>query len=217
MKTRLTITLPTDLLRQIDTLIDKSTIRNRSHAIEHLIRQTLSPQLDTAFILAGGGKKITPQNLNQLTSLLHEYHFTNVHVLQEKKPLGTAGAIRNIKHRGQPFLVIHGNIDTDIDLDAFKKFHLAENTLATIAVKPRLAEKKYGKVLLQGNKITDFLTNDQSEGISIINTGVYMFKPEILKYIPRHLPSYFETDVFPQLARLGQLTAYLFQGKWSRI
>ncbi|PIR61456.1 MAG: hypothetical protein COY81_00385 [Candidatus Pacebacteria bacterium CG_4_10_14_0_8_um_filter_43_12] len=54
MKTRLTITLSPDLLDSVDLLVDKKTIRNRSHAIEHLIRQSLGVNVTTAMILAGG-------------------------------------------------------------------------------------------------------------------------------------------------------------------
>ncbi|MDQ5950932.1 MAG: mannose-phosphate guanylyltransferase / phosphomannomutase [Patescibacteria group bacterium] len=57
MKTRLTITLPPDLLKTIDAFVDKKTIRNRSHAIEHLVRASISSQINTAVILAGGNKK----------------------------------------------------------------------------------------------------------------------------------------------------------------
>lgn len=57
MKTRLTITLPPDLLKTIDAIVDKKTIRNRSHAIEHLVRQSLGAQINTAVILAGGKQK----------------------------------------------------------------------------------------------------------------------------------------------------------------
>lgn len=59
MKTRLTITLDESLLKQVDRLIDKKSIRNRSHAIEQLIEQSLSPNIPTAVILAGGEKNET--------------------------------------------------------------------------------------------------------------------------------------------------------------
>lgn len=53
-KTRLTITLADDLVDKIDDLIAGSAIKNRSHAIETLISQALSPTIRTAVILAGG-------------------------------------------------------------------------------------------------------------------------------------------------------------------
>ncbi|MEX0895711.1 MAG: sugar phosphate nucleotidyltransferase [Patescibacteria group bacterium] len=63
MKTRLTITLPADLLSSIDNQIDGSHLRNRSHAIEHLIRQSLGLDVSTAVILSGGEKNIKHNTL----------------------------------------------------------------------------------------------------------------------------------------------------------
>jgi len=51
---RLTITLRKSLLGKVDELIDGTNIRNRSHAIETLISQSLTPKINTAVILAGG-------------------------------------------------------------------------------------------------------------------------------------------------------------------
>lgn len=58
---RLTITIKKDLLLKIDKIIDGFRIRNRSHAIEYLLSQTLSPKISKALILAGGrGIKMRP-------------------------------------------------------------------------------------------------------------------------------------------------------------
>lgn len=88
MKTRLTITLPPDLLKTIDKLVDRKSIRNRSHAIEHLIRQSLGAKVTTAVILAGRNennkqnpltKKIGGEYLfEQQLSHLHQSGITNV-------------------------------------------------------------------------------------------------------------------------------------------
>ncbi len=55
-KTRLTITLSQDLLTKVDSLINDHTVRNRSQAIESLVRQGLSSEIESAVILAGGKK-----------------------------------------------------------------------------------------------------------------------------------------------------------------
>ena len=58
---RLTITLRGDLLKQLDDIIDGVQIRNRSHAIEYLLSQSLAPKVSQAVILAGGkGVKMRP-------------------------------------------------------------------------------------------------------------------------------------------------------------
>ncbi len=58
---RLTITMKEDLLSLIDDVIDGDRIRNRSHAIEYILSQTLQPKVKKAFILAGGkGLRMRP-------------------------------------------------------------------------------------------------------------------------------------------------------------
>ena len=58
---RLTITLRTDLLKRLDGVIDGVKIRNRSHAIEFLLSESLTPKVTQAVILAGGqGVKLRP-------------------------------------------------------------------------------------------------------------------------------------------------------------
>lgn len=58
---RITITLRVDLLKQIDEVVDGAKIRNRSHAIEYILTNSLAPRVKKAFILAGGsGIKMRP-------------------------------------------------------------------------------------------------------------------------------------------------------------
>ncbi|KKU49466.1 MAG: Nucleotidyl transferase [Parcubacteria group bacterium GW2011_GWA2_47_10] len=60
-KVRLTITLEEDLLKRVDSAIDGTKIRNRSHAIESLLKSSLSPTTTKVLILAGGeGVKFRP-------------------------------------------------------------------------------------------------------------------------------------------------------------
>ncbi|PIY96848.1 MAG: hypothetical protein COY66_02300 [Candidatus Kerfeldbacteria bacterium CG_4_10_14_0_8_um_filter_42_10] len=53
-RSRLTITLRKDLLPYLDQTIDGTKIRNRSHAIEYILGQSLGPKIRKAVILAGG-------------------------------------------------------------------------------------------------------------------------------------------------------------------
>ena len=91
---RLTITLKKSILEKVDHIIDGSQIRNRSHAIETLISQSLNPTIDKAVILAGGrGINMRPFTfempkglfpvggkpiLEQLIELLRKYDVRNI-------------------------------------------------------------------------------------------------------------------------------------------
>lgn len=147
-------------------------------------------------------------------------HFgVSLSYVQELNPLGTAGAIKKAEKyiKGSTFVVIHGDILTNLDIEDFIEFHKNEQTIATIGVKPRLGEKKYGQVSLQGNKIIDFSLSSEGKGISIINTGLYVFDTKILDFIPNNKPTKLEVDIFPILIKNKELSAFIFQGIWYDI
>lgn len=164
------------------------------------------------YMLAGSFKDALRASLGK-----HTYNM-NVHFIDEPKPLGTGGALKLLEGTiHEPFLVLHGDILTNIPFQPFIDFHLYEQTLITIAVKPRHSEPAYGQVTLQGNRITAFAEHDHGAGISIINTGVYMVNPAVFSYIPAGAPSKIEADVFPKLAAANELSAFFFQGMWFDI
>jgi len=141
-----------------------------------------------------------------------------IHWIDEPKPLGTGGSLKLLEGEiHEPFLVLHGDILTNIPFQPFIDFHLYEQTLVTIAVKPRHSESTYGQATLQGNRITTFSEHDRGIGISIVNTGVYLMNPAVFSYLPQGKPSTIEADVFPKLAAAGELSAFFFQGMWFDI
>lgn len=253
-KTRLTVTLSPELVAELDRLIDKRTIRSRSHAVEVLLRRSLRPGVSAAVLLAGGDSRgadnpaLAPFGdsplIRRMIDHLAQYGIrsfvilagrdqprfesllgdggdlgVSIRYVAEDRPLGTAGALKRTRPllgRG-PVLVLNADVVTEIDIDAFVRFHADEGTLATIAVKPRRAEREFGKVMLQGNRITEFIDQATDRGISIVNTGLYLLRPEVLDLVAEGEPAMLETDVFPALARVGELSAYLFQGFWFDI
>lgn len=250
-KVRLTVTLSPDLVASLDRMIDRRTIRSRSHAVEVLLRRSLEPEVATAVLLAGGeeqGEKpaalaaihgeplirLTVRRLaefgvrrfvvlagpyeEEVRSVLGagEGEGVEVRYVREERPLGTAGALKRAERwlADGPFLVIHGDVLTDIDVAALVDFHRDEGTLATVAVKPRRAGPHLGKVMVQGSRITEFSDPGPVREVGIVNTGIYLFQPEVLGLIEPDRPSRLETDVFPRLARLGELSAFFFRGVW---
>lgn len=60
-RSRITITLNSELLKKVDRLIDKNKIRNRSHAIEYVLNKYTQSNVHKAVILAGGrGTQLRP-------------------------------------------------------------------------------------------------------------------------------------------------------------
>lgn len=180
--------------------------RTLAHLMDHGVRDFL--------VLAGRHEAEIRHLLGNGESL-----GVSISYLPEKRPVGTAGALRLAQSflGGGTFMVIHGDVLTDINLSDFIDFHRAEGAQATMAVKPRQAERDYGRVMLQGNRITEFIESSGEGGISIINTGVYLFEPSVFDLIDSGGAVMLEKDVFPELARAGELSAFFFQGIWYDI
>lgn len=173
--------------------------------LEHLI----SFGVEHVFIL-------TNQHGKKIRQAVERYQpAVNLTWIEEKQPLGTAGALSNTAELiDQPFYCLHGDVLTNIDLQKLAEFHEREQAAATIAVKPRVPHKSYDNVFIQGSQVVDFQPKQEGQTVSIVNSGVYLFDPDIFNYIPDKTPSMLEQDVFPKLSRTDKLFAYAFQGIW---
>ena len=120
----------------------------------------------------------------------------------EKSPLGTAGAIRNaIKNlSGESFLVINGDVITNIDL---KKILKKPNTIAANELKT-----KFGTMKIKNNKILKFNEKTDVENVWM-NPGLYHLSTDILKILP-HKGS-LEAEIFPKLAKKKSLHTVKFK------
>ena len=120
----------------------------------------------------------------------------------EKKPLGTGGAIKNAgkKIKDKSFLVINGDIITNIDL---KKLLKKENSIASIQLKT-----KFGILKTNEDKIIKF---DEKKEIPDVwmNAGIYNLNTDILKELPN--VGDIEKTLFPKFAKKEKLFTIKFR------
>lgn len=144
-----------------------------------------------------------------------------VNYVQEGKRSGTAGGLRKAagSSTGDPLLLIYGDVLADIDLKDMIEYHKDCGALATLAVTSVDKATDWGIVRLHGTRIVSFDEKPKNHvGQShLVNAGVAVIEPKLLDYIPNAGFSMLERDVFPKLARAGQLAGYLFEGNWFDI
>lgn len=140
---------------------------------------------------------------------------------QEGKRSGTAGGLRKAAgpSSGEPLLLIYGDVLADIDLKDMIEYHKDCAALATLAVTSVHKATDWGIVRLHGTRIVSFEEKPKNHiGQShLVNAGVAVIEPKLLDAIPNAGFSMLERDVFPKLARAGQLAGYLFEGQWFDI
>jgi mannose-1-phosphate guanylyltransferase/phosphomannomutase len=140
----------------------------------------------------------------------------------EESPLGTAGSVRNaMDELDDRFLVISGDVLTDLDLSAAVRFHEERGALATIALKAMENPLEFGIVITNPDgSIERFLEKPTWGQVfsDTINTGVYVCEPEIFDFIAGGSQVDFSADVFPQLLADGKpLFGYVAEGYWEDV
>ncbi len=139
---------------------------------------------------------------------------------REQRPLGTGGPIRKAKDllNGEPFLVLNGDIITDVDYRRLIEFHRAKGGLATVALTQVADPSRYGAVELDWEgKIVRFVEKPEvgKAPSNLINAGAYVLDPRVLDYIPDGRAVSIEREVFPILAREGKLFGFEYHGLWT--
>jgi mannose-1-phosphate guanylyltransferase/mannose-1-phosphate guanylyltransferase/phosphomannomutase len=139
----------------------------------------------------------------------------------EKELLGTAGGVKNNRNfLDETFFVLSGDALTDIDLDAMYQFHKKNRSLATIALKSVDDVSRYGVVIAdETGRIKSFQEKPKAEEAlsNVVNTGIYLFEPEIFDLIPDGFYD-FGRELFPKLLELGrEFFGYVTENYWCDI
>jgi mannose-1-phosphate guanylyltransferase len=126
--------------------------------------------------------------------------------------LGSAGGMRRIQDFSpffdDTFVVLCGDALIDLDLTEALRQHRAKGAIATIVTKtvPREEVSSYGVVVTdETGRIQAFQEKPAVEDAlsTNINTGIYIFEPEIFKYIPSGTEFDIGGQLFPKLVEEG--------------
>ena len=140
----------------------------------------------------------------------------------EETPLGTAGSVRNaMEHLTERFLVISGDVLTDVDLGAIVDFHDRKGAMATIGLAHVDNPLEFGIVIThEDGSIERFLEKPTWGQVfsDTINTGIFVLEPEIFDYIDADRSVDFSGEVFPKLLAEGQpLFGAVTEGYWEDV
>lgn len=140
-----------------------------------------------------------------------------------KMPLGTAGPIKRAEKLiglEETFLVLNGDLITEIDYKELIQKHKKRNAIASIALHKVDDPSRYGVAeLADENRIRRFIEKPPKgkEPSKLINAGVYVLSPRIFDYIPKGRAVSMEREVFPVLAEENLLFGYEVSGLWVDI
>jgi len=144
----------------------------------------------------------------------------NVSYAVEPEPLDTAGAIRfaaDFAGIDETFLVVNGDVLTDLDITRLIAFHHHHAAQATIALHPVDDPSRFGVVPTtpEGRVIAFVEKPPRDEApTNLINAGTYIFEPSVLGRISAQGRVSVEREIFPALAGDGVLFAMSDEAYW---
>ena len=142
----------------------------------------------------------------------------------EPSLLGTAGGIKQVEdfltaERGEPFLVLLGDILTAVDLGDLVRAHRRSGALVTMAVREVDDPARYGVLLVDGDRRVTGFRAGQPWGPRPwwSNCGVYVLDPAVLGRIPKG-PYHLGDQVLSSLyAQRGAVFAHPTTAPWSDV
>jgi len=127
--------------------------------------------------------------------------------VEEPDPRGTAGALKFAERLlDERFLMLNGDVLTDIDLTGQIAQHERTGARATLALAPVADPSAYGLVHLNEDRsVRDFVEKPSSDRIdtNLISAGAYVLQRDILDLVPPDRNVSIEREVWPRLIGQG--------------
>ncbi len=138
----------------------------------------------------------------------------NITYSKEEKSLGTVGPLSLLKEGlgNEPFLVVNGDILTNLNFKDLLDFHLKNNADLTITTKEIKTPFQYGIVHSEGGIVRDL--EEKPNLKNNILAGIYILNPDILDFLKdgehKHM-----TDLIRDVINLGKkVVVYNIKEYW---
>ena len=140
--------------------------------------------------------------------------------VEEPEPRGTGGALKLAEPMlDESFLMLNGDVLTDIDLTAQIAQHRATGARATLALVPVPDPSAYGLVILAPDRsVAEFIEKPSADvaGENLISAGAYVLQRDILELVAPDRNVSIEREVWPLLVGNG-LYGFPSEGYWLDI
>lgn len=133
----------------------------------------------------------------------------------EDKPLGTMGPLRLIENVPEDFLVMNGDVLSDIDYSSFLEEHIERKRLFSIASYKRIQKADYGVLEVSSNVLTGFQEKPHTQ--YMVSMGIYAVSKEIITYIPEGRYFGFDTLMLGLLENNIEVGTHEHKGYWMDI
>jgi NDP-sugar pyrophosphorylase family protein len=139
-----------------------------------------------------------------------------INYTEEPEPLGTIGPLNLLRDKlDGTFLVINGDILTDLSLNAFVAFHRQQGSALTVATATRTIKIDFGLIEDTAGRVTRF--KEKPVLSHLVSMGIYCMEPEVLDHIPPGMPFGFDDLMLCMLDKKIPVSTFKHNGLWLDI
>lgn len=140
----------------------------------------------------------------------------NIRYTSESEPLGTIGPLAILRNEIEStFMVINGDVLTDLSIGAFLACHHSSGGLLTIATAVRETHLDFGVIETSEGRVRTF--REKPSLTNIMSMGIYCMEPEVLEYVPDGVPFGFDDLMYCLLTQDKHVHTYRHDGLWLDI
>jgi NDP-sugar pyrophosphorylase family protein len=134
----------------------------------------------------------------------------------EEKPLSTMAPLKLIKDLPENFLVMNGDILTDLNFAKLFEWHVTNNHLFTVSAYRREDKIDYGVMEIDNDNI---LQNFKEKPVYhfVVSMGIYIIRKKVLEFIPDNQPYGFDHLMHRMLKEKRPVHIKLYDGYWLDI
>ena len=140
----------------------------------------------------------------------------NLEYSMEDEVLSTVAPLRLIKNLPEDFLVVNGDILTDLDFGQLFRFHLEQGAKLTVATHRRADRIDYGVFETDADGAV-LAFQEKPEYRFNVSMGIYVFSRDLLDRIPNDGPFGFDELVLGMLSEKQHIQTFPFDGFWLDI
>ncbi len=176
--------------------------------IEHSIKRLSEYDIKEIFIL-------TLHKNHRFDECLQyqEKYDVKIHLIKEPHKLGTIGGLYNIREKiTGPFILMNGDIITELNFKKFFKYHIDKKPVITICVKKINYQLPYGLIISNKDGVVTNLEEKPNYQYNV-NTGIYLINSEILKHLDGDYADF--TDFLEKIShKKYRICDYLMEETW---
>ena len=160
--------------------------------------------------------------VNHMGNLISSYfgdgsdHGVKITYSFEKTPLGTVAPIKRVPDLPENFIVMNGDIITDLPILTLYEEHISSSAAVTVATHERDEKIDYGVL---GFDERQFINRFEEKPVFKFNVsmGLYVFNKRVFEYVPDDTYFGFDDLMFALLKRGEKVKAYPYDGYWMDI